>query len=163
SLILSGSGGISCSWSPSAGLSDPNSCSPTASPSVNTQYVLTVTDSNGCTSINNPSVTVTVGPGTSPVPVITVTHCLPPNTSGEIASTPNNAGDTYSWTLTGGTIDSGQGTSQISFTTGPAATLMTLSVLETNSANCSGSALDSMQVDFNDVAPSNPFHSFICN
>jgi hypothetical protein len=162
SLILSGSGGVSCHWSPSTGLSDPNSCNPTASPSATTTYVLTVTDAFGCVSTNNPSVTVTVNPGSSPTPSITVTRCVPANTSGLLASTPNNPGDSYVWTLTGGNIDSGQGTSAISFTSGSAATLMTLSVVETNTVNCSGSDSTTMEVDFNDVAPSNPFHTFIC-
>jgi len=60
SAPLSGSGGVSCSWSPATGLSDPASCSPTASPSSTTTYTLTVADANGCDSTNNPTVTVTV-------------------------------------------------------------------------------------------------------
>src|SRR5262249_10838902 len=62
STPLSGSGGVSCSWAPSTGLSNPSSCAPTASPLAPTTYTLTVTDANGCVSNNAPTVTVTVDP-----------------------------------------------------------------------------------------------------
>jgi Papain family cysteine protease len=38
--------GITCHWTPSAGLSDPESCNPTAKPSLSTEYHLSAT--NGC-------------------------------------------------------------------------------------------------------------------
>jgi hypothetical protein len=313
---ISGSGGVSCTWSPAAGLSDPNSCTPTASPATTTTYVLTVTDANGCSSgglsfsglqnsgfetgdltswvvdgFNNAPVAsnarahggtwsallgninpspepsgnsslhqaftvpssggmlsfwywpyttdsiafdwqdayITDGAGgilatimhvdesdqvwknktfdltpfagqtvrvkflvhqdgagddtamyvddvgvvspaqatvtilARPAPSLSVLHCLPPNTPGLVASVAGNAGDTYAWTLTGGTITGGQGTNQITFTSGPAAQFMTISIDETSSAGCSGSAGDTMEVNFNDVAPGSPFYGFICS
>jgi len=45
---LNGSGASSYSWSPSSGLSCSNCSNPTASPTITTQYCLTVTDVNGC-------------------------------------------------------------------------------------------------------------------
>lgn len=42
--------GYSYSWSPASGLSNPNAATTSASPSVTTQYTLTVTDANGCVS-----------------------------------------------------------------------------------------------------------------
>jgi hypothetical protein len=315
STPLSGSGGVSCHWTPSTGLSDPNSCSPTASPTVTTTYELTVTDANGCVSgpafangnfetgdltgwvidgnNNTPTVsTVQVHSGvyslalgtfapnptpgepagnsslyqeitvpasggtlsywywpyttdsiaydwqdayitdpggavlatimhlcdntqawtnmtfnlapyagqtvrvkflvhedgaldstgmyvddvtapianqatvtitTNPAPTLTVTHCLTPNTPGLLASVPGSAGDSYVWTLTGGTITGGQGTSQITFTSGSTGTLMTIQIVETSPTGCAGTTNDTMQVDFGDVPPSNPFHNFICS
>lgn len=53
---LNGSGGVTYSWSPATGLSCTNCQNPTASPTVTTTYVLTVTDVNGCTDVD--SVTV---------------------------------------------------------------------------------------------------------
>jgi uncharacterized repeat protein (TIGR03803 family) len=97
-----------------------------------------------------------------PSPVITAPHCVPPSTSGLIASTLNVPGDTYTWTLAGGTIDSGQGTYEISFTSGTVAQLMQLSVVETDGLGCANSATDNMQTDFADVPSTNPFHSFVC-
>ena len=62
STTLSGSGGGSCQWSPASGLSNPNSCTPTANPTQTTTYSLTVTSAGGCPSTNAASATVTVEP-----------------------------------------------------------------------------------------------------
>ncbi len=51
STTLTGTGGGSYTWSPSAGLSCTNCANPTASPTITTQYCLTVTDTNGCTDL----------------------------------------------------------------------------------------------------------------
>ncbi|HEY2796429.1 MAG TPA: PKD domain-containing protein, partial [Thermoanaerobaculia bacterium] len=51
STTLHGSGGTSCHWTPSTGLSNPNVCSPTASPAATTTYSLTV--SSVCGTSNN--------------------------------------------------------------------------------------------------------------
>jgi uncharacterized repeat protein (TIGR03803 family) len=122
-------------------------------------YTVTVTDGNGCAG-TSPSTVVTVVP--NPTPVVAVSQCIAPNTPGQTASSLGYPGDSYTWTLTGGTIDSGQGTNQISFTSGPPGTAMSLTVVETNSTNCSGTASATMETDFSDVAPSNPFYNFIC-
>lgn len=50
SVRLSASGGDSYSWSPSAGLDNPQSAQPVASPVSTTSYVVTLTDSMGCTT-----------------------------------------------------------------------------------------------------------------
>lgn len=42
--------GTVCSWVPAAGLSDPNSCTPTATPEISTEYHLTATNSCGTSS-----------------------------------------------------------------------------------------------------------------
>src|SRR5262249_35824308 len=42
SAPLNGSGGVSCSWTPTSGLSDPSACAPMASPVTTTVYTLTV-------------------------------------------------------------------------------------------------------------------------
>jgi uncharacterized repeat protein (TIGR03803 family) len=97
-----------------------------------------------------------------PAPTIAVSACLPAGTPGNVASVQDNPADSYFWTLTGGTIDSGQGTSTISFTSAPAGSLMTLRLVETDSGSCSGAAQVAVQTDFTDVPASNPFHGFIC-
>ena len=48
SVQLSASGGVSYSWSPAAGLSNPNIANPLATPVTSTDYVLTTTFANGC-------------------------------------------------------------------------------------------------------------------
>lgn len=74
--ILVGSGGGTYLWSPSTSLDDATSATPIASPQTTTTYVLTVTNSIGCTDTD--SVTVTVD-----VPVlIKVPNLLTPNGDG---------------------------------------------------------------------------------
>jgi hypothetical protein len=55
-----GSPGYTYSWSPAAGISNPSSPDPVLSPVVTTTYILTVTDTKGCT--RQLSVTVNVLP-----------------------------------------------------------------------------------------------------
>ncbi len=62
--MLSGTGGVSYLWSPATGLSATNIATPVANPTVTTDYVLVVTDSNGCTDTD--TVTVTVNPLPTP-------------------------------------------------------------------------------------------------
>lgn len=58
SVVLNGSGAGTAFWQPHVGLSDATVFAPTASPSVTTTYVLSVTDNNSC--VNADSVLVTV-------------------------------------------------------------------------------------------------------
>ncbi|HEY1249865.1 MAG TPA: S-layer homology domain-containing protein [Thermoanaerobaculia bacterium] len=160
STPLNGSGGVSCSWVPTAGLSDASACAPTASPLTTTIYTLTVTAANGCLSTNNPTVTVTVNQ-TPVTPVITAPPSLPIGASGATASVPSNPGSIYTWTLQGGNITGGQTTRQIIFDAGPPGTTMHCTVFETNSGCSSPVASRNIQVDFNDVPPGHPFHDFV--
>ena len=67
---LSGSGGVTYTWSPSAGLSNSNISNPFANPINTTNYNLTVTDANGCVSTNTATAAVTVFPNPA-APIIT--------------------------------------------------------------------------------------------
>jgi hypothetical protein len=53
---------VSYSWSPTAGLDNPNIANPTANPLVNTTYFLTITDTNqlACSSVLTDSIKITV-------------------------------------------------------------------------------------------------------
>ncbi|WP_460880850.1 Ig-like domain-containing protein [Pontibacter rugosus] len=62
-------GGVSYSWSPVAGLTDPTSATPKASPKETTTYTVTVTTAEGCTA--SAKVTVTVSPKVLAANVIT--------------------------------------------------------------------------------------------
>jgi gliding motility-associated-like protein len=48
SAQLTSSGGVTYTWSPAAGLSNPNISDPTASPSITTTYCVIVADANSC-------------------------------------------------------------------------------------------------------------------
>ena len=50
STQLNATGGVSYSWSPPEGLSDPNIADPIAQPEVSTTYTVTVTDAKGCSA-----------------------------------------------------------------------------------------------------------------
>jgi collagen triple helix repeat protein/K319-like protein len=67
SIVLTGSGGVHCQWSPTAGLDDANSCTPSASPVNTTTYAVTVFNEDGCASSTPATVTVTVTGGPPPV------------------------------------------------------------------------------------------------
>ena len=75
-ITLHGSGGQTYSWSPSGTLNNPNIANPLATPYNSTTYTLTVTDSLGCSSIDE--VIISVNPGALFVPNI-----FSPNGDGE--------------------------------------------------------------------------------
>ena len=52
-----GAGSFTFSWIPAAGLSDPNIADPEACPTVTTDYVVTATDANGCSTTDVVTVT----------------------------------------------------------------------------------------------------------
>ncbi len=100
-----GTGTLSYSWTPTTGLSDPNSSNPTASPTTTTTYTVTVTDIFGC--FDEDDVTVTIAPEI-------VVDAGPDDTlcEGEtviLGGTPTASGGigdlTYSWTPTAGLSD----------------------------------------------------------
>jgi hypothetical protein len=160
SIQLDGSGGVACSWAPATGLSDPQSCTPTASPESTTTYNLTVTAANGCTSTNGASTTVTVNI-TPSLPIITAPISVPVGASGASASVPNHIGASWTWTLSGGVITAGQGSRQIVFDAAPPGTTMICTVTENAGGCISPEASTNIQVDFLDVPPANPFHDYI--
>jgi hypothetical protein len=107
--VVSATGANSYSWSPLAG---------TVSPIVTTTYYVTGTSSLGC--LNTATTIVKV----KPLPTISVITGNITSSVGLTAtySVINQTGVSYAWTVTGGTIQSGQGTNQVSikFTTIPA-------------------------------------------
>jgi hypothetical protein len=136
---LSGSGAAVCNWSPSTGLSDPNSCTPLASPTTSTTYSLVVTGASGCVSINTATASVTVKP-TPSVPVVQTPATVGAGAVDQSASVDLHPGSTYQWSISNGTITAGATTSQITFTAGVAGTPLTLSVTETSALGCTSAA-----------------------
>ncbi|MFN8310076.1 MAG: PKD domain-containing protein, partial [Chitinophagales bacterium] len=58
SLVLNGTGGVSCSWSPLYQITNPTTCNPTVNPLVTTDYFLTITDVHGCQKSDTVRITV---------------------------------------------------------------------------------------------------------
>ncbi|MBV8518549.1 MAG: DUF11 domain-containing protein [Acidobacteria bacterium] len=86
----------------------------TVTPSSTTSYSVTV--GNGtCTTTSAPH-TVTVS--STPVATITAPATVCAGSTGHVASAPTQAGATYNWIVTNGTLTAGQGTNSITFTAG---------------------------------------------
>lgn len=101
-VYLNATGGNIYLWSPSTGLSDPNSATPFANPTTATNYIVLVTDSNGCK--NTDSVLVSV----NSLPNVTLTSnsaiCI-----GNSIQLNAGGGNSYQWypgsTLSNDTIN----------------------------------------------------------
>lgn len=105
-------------------------------PAVTTVYTVRgVSDKIGAGNASG-SATVTVVPNLAAIPVITAPASTVAGTTGVKASVVPHAGSSWFWTIQNGTITSGQGTSQITFTSGIAGTPLTLSVTETTASGC---------------------------
>jgi len=85
---LSASGGTNFSWSPVAGLSNPNIANPVATPDSTTMYVVIASDSNGCSSTD--SVLIAVYPPGIAGPDVTICK----SDSTQLSAT---GGVSYSW------------------------------------------------------------------
>ena len=99
--------------------------------------------------------------GARPAPVVTAPLSVAVNATGIVASVPPNAGSIFIWSLVGGTITAGQGTSQITFDAGPPGTTMVLRVTDTFAGCTSAAGVRKAQVDFLDVPPAHPFRNFV--
>ncbi len=127
--------GLTYSWTSSPAGFTSTVSNPSVGPTVTSSYFLRVTSSStGCR--NHDTVRVTV----SPVPTINISGgikaCI-----GEFQSfnTPGASGNTYSWTVTGGSLVSGQNSNSINvrWNTSGAGTLQ---LIETNNATCKDTA-----------------------
>jgi hypothetical protein len=108
----------------------------TVTPATTTTYTLTV--DNGFGTIRTASATVTVAP--VPVtPSITAPGTVTATNGGLTASVTAQAGMTYAWTITNGTITAGATTPQVTFTAGAVGTT-TLTCTATNAAGASAPA-----------------------
>ncbi|MFC6996363.1 T9SS type A sorting domain-containing protein [Rufibacter roseus] len=93
STQLQASGGISYSWSPATGLSDPNIANPIATPTATTTYTVTVTGQDRLCS-STASVRVTV----NPIPTVTATASTDsPVCPGSPVTLTASGADTYLW------------------------------------------------------------------
>ncbi|MFP5246749.1 MAG: hypothetical protein ACLGH0_08645, partial [Thermoanaerobaculia bacterium] len=104
-------------------------------------YSVTVTDASGCSGSDSHVVT----PKPLPSATITAPSSADPNTSGLTGSVAAQAGATYLWSITNGTIDGGQGTNAITFTTGAAGITKLIVTVTLN--GCSSSSQKNMTIN----------------
>ncbi len=90
SLPLSASGGISYSWTPAIGLSDPAIANPVAAPPVATTYTVTVTDASGCVDTDLVIVNILALPVAEAGPAVAL--CL-----GDSLQLTASGGVSYAW------------------------------------------------------------------
>ncbi|MCX7744387.1 MAG: proprotein convertase P-domain-containing protein [Flavobacteriales bacterium] len=124
SITLLGPGGVTYTWTPATGLSDPNIANPLATPTSTTTYIVTVTDNvTGCTATDDVTVTI------NPLPVITkITTdptCVPGNDGSIDITVTGTPSFSYSWS-TGATTEDltgvGFGTYTVTVTDGNSCT-----------------------------------------
>ncbi|WP_291270410.1 beta-propeller fold lactonase family protein [Geothrix sp.] len=106
------------------------------SPSTDTTYTLTVTNSAGVPATATAQVVVVPAPTT---PAITAPAQVTAGQGGYAATVPAQAGSSYAWTLTNGTVTAGAGTPSILFTAGTAGSVG-LSCVVTNAAGTASTA-----------------------
>ncbi len=109
--------GSSYAWTISGGFFNGASDGPSVSftAQITTQVVLGVTVTTGsCTSTGNATIPITPVPSS----VITAPSTVDASTNGHVASVTPEAGATYAWSITNGTISAGAGTSSITFSAG---------------------------------------------
>ncbi len=104
---------------------------------------VTMTDANGCVSSCQTIVTVNANPDCT----ISANNLACEGSTGNVASVPNaGLGATYLWTITGGALNSGQGTTAISYTAG-FGTSLTISVTVTDANGCVSTCQKIVTVD----------------
>jgi hypothetical protein len=161
SAVLTGTGPWNLTWSD--GLVQSAGTSPatrTVSPAATTTYTLLSVANAHCTAPGTGGAEVIVG---APVaaPAITAPLSAAIGATGLAASVMNNPGSAYAWTLSAGTLTSGQDSNAITFDAAPPGTTMTISVVETNTACSSPAATHKLQVDYLDVPPAHMFHDYV--
>ncbi len=95
-----------------------------------------------------------------PAPTIAAPVSVPPSTDGT-ATASSGPGHTDTWTLTGGTISSGQGGSQITFQSPTPGGTILVELVDTLSSCEVAAPSRLVSVDFLDVTPAHPFHDFV--
>lgn len=99
-----GTGTLTYSWSPTAGLSSSTVANPVATPVVLTTYTVTVTDTKGCSATSSVTVTVNAKPTADAGPTQTLTACSAASVTigGSPTASGGTPGYTYLWSPAGG-------------------------------------------------------------
>ncbi|HVR37763.1 MAG TPA: right-handed parallel beta-helix repeat-containing protein, partial [Thermoanaerobaculia bacterium] len=107
----------------------------TVSPTSTQTYTVTVTNASGCSGSDNHTVTVS----SNPTATITAPPAVCANANGN-ASVAAQAGATYTWGVTNGTLNTGQGTPAITFTAGSTGSVVVNVTVTAGSCTSTGNA-----------------------
>ena len=135
STVLNASGGTSYSWSPTSGLNNSTSATPTATPTATTTYNVTCTNAEGCTATDAVIVTV------NSLPIISVTPSVFSLCKGQGTQLTASGAATYTWSPSAGL----SGTSGSSVFAIPNAST-TYTVTGVNALGCSATATSAITV-----------------
>jgi gliding motility-associated-like protein len=152
SSTLTVSGGKTYTWSPSTGLSVTTGDTVTANPTTTTTYIVTGTDSNGCSDTAKVIVTVNLKP------IITVSPSSPSYCPGGSSTLIASGGKTYTWSPSTG----------LSATTGDTVTAnptitTTYTIMGTTLLGCSDSNTVIITVNPNPIIMVTPTPDTICS
>ncbi|HEX9459664.1 MAG TPA: hypothetical protein VGA84_10995, partial [Thermoanaerobaculia bacterium] len=132
-MLDAGAGFASYSWSTGA-----TTQTITVSPAATTPYNVTVTNGSGCPAAASKTVTVTSGAANT---TVNTPSSVPSGSTGNVASVASGPpGSTYNWTITGGTITSGNGTPSITWTAASSGSAIISVTITSGSCTASGSA-----------------------
>ncbi|MCA6073337.1 PKD domain-containing protein [Fulvivirga sedimenti] len=145
-----GDGSYTYSWTPTTGLDDASLANPTASPSVTTNYTVTVTDGNGCAVTDAVLVTVNSLPTANAGPDLIVCSGDAPQLGGTPSASGGSGVYSYSWSPAAGLDDPTDSNPTVLNAT--ATTIYTLTVTDDNGCV---SVSDNMTVTVNAI-PSAP-------
>jgi len=157
-LVLTGTGGNTYVWAVLGGSNIGSTNPVSVTPANSTTYIVTGTSANGCSSTD--TVSVIVNPGATANTIVgNISVC--PGVNGVLYSVPNpNPSSTYTWSVNGGTIASGQGTGSILVDWGSVSGIGTVTVIETTSSGCQSPDPVTLDVTINVIltpaAPTGP-------
>ncbi|MFM7053842.1 MAG: beta strand repeat-containing protein, partial [Bacteroidota bacterium] len=157
-LVLTGSGGANYIWNVLGGSVIGSTNPLSVSPSTNTSYVVTGTSANGCSSTD--TVSVIVNPGATANSILgNISVC--PGVNGVLYWIPNaNPNSTYTWSINGGTLVSGQGSDSILVNWASISGIGTVSVIEITTSGCESPEPITLDVNINVIltpaAPAGP-------
>lgn len=134
SLTLTASGGTNYTWSVSGGGTIGTGTSIQVSPLINTTYIVTGTDGNLCS--NTDSISITVNPAATLSSISGTLSVCPGITGVQYWVNNPDPNSTYVWTVTNGTIASGQNTDTITVDWSSVSGTGTISVTEATSLGC---------------------------
>lgn len=137
SAQLTASGGMSYSWNPTTGLSNPNIENPIATPTTATTYTVTITDRNGCTATD--AITVSIANNLTVSLGEDVTIC-----ADEVHTLTATGGTSYNWNPTAGLDNATSPTPSANI-----ATTTTYCVTVTDNNGCTGTDCITIEIDDN--------------
>ncbi|MFN5223548.1 MAG: gliding motility-associated C-terminal domain-containing protein, partial [Bacteroidota bacterium] len=157
-LLLTGSGGATYVWNVQGGSVIGSTNPLSVTPNTNTSYIVTGTSANGCSSTD--TVSVIVNPGATANSILgNISVC--PGVNGVLYWIPNaNPNSTYTWSINGGTLVSGQSTDSILVNWASISGIGTVSVIETTTNGCQSPDPVTLDVTINVIltpaAPAGP-------